>query len=155
MDEMTALLVRLASARVQSRDASNIKTTMLRELEANPAYSAAIAAKQAADEQIVALEEQVHELGKSCWARTGDKNICPGVKIRMINGISYDKVTALDWARSNLQEALTLDAKFFETYAKGVMTTKPVPGVTLTQEPQVTIAKDLDAYLIPEVETIP
>lgn len=143
MEEITSLLQHLITAREAAANARARKAELTRKFEASPAYISAISAIHQADEQTIQLEEQVRTWGRAAFAATGKKEPAPGIKIRMITHYDYSMPVALDWARANLQEALSLNTKFFEEYVKGVASTKPVPCVSIVQEAQVTIAKNL------------
>lgn len=135
------LLAELVAQRQRLDVSKAAKADMLRAVEADPTYQYIVDSINDAAAKVEELTNTIKTWGEAAYIQTGDKAPAPGVKIRMVSRIDYDLPTALDWSRANLQEALTLDTKFFEAYAKGVQGTRPVPCVTFTQEPQVTISK--------------
>lgn len=87
-------------------------------------------------------EQYCKEQASAVWAATGDKEPAPGVKVKMKTTLVYDPADALQWAKvAGL--ALQLDTKAFEKIAKAT----PVACVATVEEPQVTLATDLDATL--------
>ncbi len=83
-------------------------------------------------------EGRLRELALDTYASTSDKAVAPGIGIRVRSILSYDGQDALDWAiEHNL--ALKLDSSTFEKIAK----TSNLPFVTITEEPQATIATEL------------
>ena len=78
------------------------------------------------------LALQAYELDKT------NKAPAPGVDIREVTKLGYDPKEALKWALHH-EIALTLDKKSFEGFAKAT----PLNFVTISTEPQATIAKDL------------
>jgi DNA polymerase-3 subunit epsilon len=76
-----------------------------------------------------------------------DKHPHPAVGIRNITRLEYDPRKAYLWCQDHLPAALVLDRTFFEKHAKAVAKTSPLDFVTISQEPQATIATDLSAYL--------
>lgn len=87
-------------------------------------------------------ERHCKEQASAVWAATGDKEPAPGVKVKMRTTLVYDPADALQWAKG-AGLALQLDTKAFEKIAKAT----PVPCVTITEEPQATLATDLDTAL--------
>lgn len=72
-----------------------------------------------------------------------DKKPAPGIVIKIFQKILYDPKQAYIWALSH-RVALQLDIKEFEKIAKVI----PVDFVTISEEPKVMIAADLDRVLI-------
>jgi hypothetical protein len=62
--------------------------------------------------------------------------------VRLLVHLSYDKDAITTWARTNLPGVLVLDTRTFEQVAPRLR----VPGVTVHEEPQATIAQDLTAW---------
>ena len=71
-----------------------------------------------------------------------DKSKVYGVGIREVTKLAYSGAEAFDWAVAH-KLALKLDGKTFEKLAK----IDPPDFVTITTEPQATIAADLSEYL--------
>ncbi len=84
-------------------------------------------------------EMLLRELTLQAYAETGNKTPAVGVGIREVTKLNYDGKVAFDWAKSH-KMALQLDKKAFEKIAKA-----DTPDfVTISQEPQATIATNLD-----------
>lgn len=106
------------------------------------------------EEDILDLQSKIGELelaiaadAMADYLQTGDKKPAPCVSIKIFHVLKYDPVAALDWCRVNLPAALTLDKRFFETHAKAVAATQPVPGVVVALDPRVQIASDLTKFV--------
>ena len=79
------------------------------------------------------------ELTLKAYAETRDKAPAVGVGIREVTKLDYDKKVAFDWAKHH-EMALQLDKRAFEKIVKA-----DTPDfVTITQEPQATIATNLE-----------
>lgn len=65
-----------------------------------------------------------------------------GCEVKLFTKLDYPKDKAFEWAKES-GLALTLDAKAFEKIAAAT----PLPFVTETKEPRVTIASDLSAFV--------
>ena len=97
-------------------------------------------------DELIAVEQEVKDneatlrnLTLKAYAETGNKAPAPGVGIREVTILEYDKKIAFDWAKSH-KMALQLDKKAFEKIAKA-----DTPDfVTITTEPQATIATNLE-----------
>ena len=87
-------------------------------------------------------EAQLRALTLQAYAETGNKTPAPGVAVREVTKLSYNLQEALDWAIEH-KMALKLDTPAFERIAKA----SPLPLVTVSQEPQATIASDLNKCL--------
>ena len=61
--------------------------------------------------------------------------------------MEYNEQVAFDYCFGNLHEALKLDRRIFEKYAKGVQDVTPLDFVTFDDYPTATIASDLSEYL--------
>ncbi len=83
-------------------------------------------------------EQLLRELTLQAYAETGDKHPAKGVDIREITTYSYDEAEALKWAIEH-KMALKLDETKFKNHVKA----DPPDFVTVTQEPQATIATNL------------
>lgn len=99
--------------------------------------------------KVAELELAITADAMADYLQTGDKKPAPCVSIKMFHVLKYDPVAALDWCRANLPAALTLDKRFFETHAKAVAATQPVPGVVVAPDPRVQIAADLSKFVTP------
>ncbi|MBA7590529.1 hypothetical protein ES708_32653 [subsurface metagenome] len=86
-------------------------------------------------------EGKLRELTLQAFGETGNKAPVPGVGIRIKEKLEYDLKAALDWAKAH-KMALSLDKKAFEKIAAASPETRP-GFVTITEEPQATIATDL------------
>lgn len=104
-------------------------------------YRAAAERAERAKARLEDLESAVKNGALSVYMTSGDKKPAPGVQVKLYTTLEYDYVAALDWARANLPAALSLDKRFFETHAKAVAGTLPVPCVNVVKVPRVTIAR--------------
>jgi len=84
-------------------------------------------------------EATLRELTLQAYAETGNKAPAPGVGIREVTKLEYDAKIAFDWAKEHAI-ALKLDVSGFEKVAK----VSPPDFVTIFQQPQATIATNLD-----------
>ncbi len=84
-------------------------------------------------------ETKLRELTLKAYAETGNKAPAPGVSIRVRTILSYLGSKALEWAMEH-KMALKLDTSAFEKIVKAT----PLDFVTITQEPQATIATKLE-----------
>lgn len=83
-------------------------------------------------------EALLRELTLQTYAETGNKAPAVGVGIRVRTILSYLASDALSWAIEH-KLALKLDSSTFEKIAK----TSNLPFVTISEEPQATIATEL------------
>ncbi len=87
-------------------------------------------------------EAMLRVLTLQAYAETGNKTPALGVSVREVTKLSYNLQEALNWAIEH-KMALKLDTPAFEKIAKA----SPLPLVTVSQEPQATIASDLNKCL--------
>ena len=144
-------LTQLALARLQLAHAKACKDDLLSVITESDNYKLALSDIGAAQAEIERLTPIIQARALSEWVATGAKKM-DGVTVKSFTILTYDPVAALDWSRANLPEALTLDRTFFETHAKGVAATKPVPVVSISTETRAQIASNLSAFL--PVETV-
>ncbi len=90
-------------------------------------------------EAVINAEAILRELTLQVYAETGSKTPADGVGIREVTKLDYDTKTAFNWAIEHSM-ALNLDKRGFEKIAK----VSPPDFVTISQEPQATIATNLD-----------
>lgn len=100
-------------------------------------------------EQLRDAEARLRELALATYAATGSKQPTPGVGIRVVTKVLYDRDQALDWAIEH-QMALKLDERAFERIVRANPSTVPI--ATVAQEATATIANDLSPY-VDEVRT--
>jgi len=89
-------------------------------------------------------ETKLREMTIQAYQETGNKTPAPGVGIRELTKIEYDPRVALTFATEH-KMFLSLDKKTFDAYAK----TQNLDFVTITKEPQATIATDLSQVATP------
>lgn len=95
---------------------------------------------------VTEAEDTLRILALQAYTVTGNKQPAPGVSVRVLTKLEYNPKEALKWAMSH-QIALSLDKKSFEGFAKAT----PLDFVTIREEPQATIASDLEKlYPAPE-----
>ena len=83
-------------------------------------------------------ESQLREMAVKVFGETGDKQVAPGVGIRVRTVLNYESKDAMEWAVKH-ELALKLDPSAFEKIAK----TSNLSFVTITEEPTATIAAEL------------
>ncbi len=84
-------------------------------------------------------EDELRALAIKTYEETGDKAIAPGIGIRVRTVLGYLASEAMEWAMEH-KLALKLDSSAFEKIAK----TSHLPFVTISEEPQATIATELN-----------
>lgn len=94
---------------------------------------------------VAQAEADVRALGLAAYNATKDKAPMGGVTIKLFTRLRYDATRAFQWAKEKAMCLVPeqLDVAAFEKVAKATT----LDFVTIDQEPQVTIAKDLTAYL--------
>lgn len=83
-------------------------------------------------------EATLRNLALETYAVTGDKAVALGIGIRVKTVLNYEDKEAMSWAMEH-KLALKLDFSAFEKIAK----TSNLMFVTITEEPQATIATEL------------
>ena len=150
----TNLLTELAKMRDLHTRANERRTAVIKAARETSEYTENTALIDYAAARMAEIEAQIAAEALQNYTATGNKKPVDGVTVKVFTVLKYDLPEALDWARKNLAEALTLDRKLFETHAKGVAKTQPVPVVQIVDEPRVQIASDLEHYL-PKAEPAP
>ncbi|KKN16936.1 hypothetical protein LCGC14_0970940 [marine sediment metagenome] len=88
--------------------------------------------------QLSEAEATLREMALVAFGETGEKQVAPGIGIRVRTILNYGGKDAMDWALEH-KLALKLDGSAFEKIAK----TSNLSFVTITEEPQATIATEL------------
>lgn len=90
-------------------------------------------------------EAQLRAAAEAHYRETGEKAPAPGVKIQLRTRLRYTISEAVAWAKQTGVAILPerLDEKAFEKIAKAT----PLPFVQTYEDPQATLATDLDAAL--------
>lgn len=151
-NEIAPYLQNLAELRVILAEALSKCAAMLEIVRQTPEYQECEKTANHARAMIANNEETIKALALDQYHAYGEKKPAPGVTVKLFTALEYDPVRALDWARANLPEALTLDRRLFEAHAKGVAKTQPVPVVKVVQQPRVQIVTNLEQTLTPESE---
>lgn len=141
-------LEQLAEARNAWEQTKDELDWMLDNLKQKPEWIKLAELAESARTQIEILETDLRTATLETYAETGNKKPHPALSVRVNTRLEYDPVLIRQWCIENLPQALTLDKKALEKYAKGVADIAPVPGLTITRQPQATIASDLTAYLV-------
>lgn len=104
----------------------------------------------AATENLNQAETELREITLLEYFENGNKKPAEGVSIRETIKPVYDPEVALEWAKEHKLALIpeSLDVKAFEKIVK----TSTPDFVTLSIEPQATIATDLSKYLEEEIE---
>lgn len=140
---LTALQDRLRRLAEVRRDYAQAKTNLVeaqKAFEANHASTIAMVATLGT--KLEAEDAAVREIAAAHYRATQEKQPTPGVTVKVTTVLQYDEVLALGWAREN-GAALKLDRAGFDQIAKAL----PLPFVTRSEAPAVSIARDLDAVL--------
>lgn len=163
-------LRRLAERYVEMKAAAAAAKEALRAVQEQQAKDNATlveASKKAAEEAEAAKAELQSAAEEQYWL-TSEKHPLPGVNVKVTTSLEYDEEAALEWARRNALALLRLDSmaiaqsvaawewakanapdllilnlKAFEDFAWK----QKLGFVTITEEPLVTIAPDLEAKL--------
>ncbi len=88
--------------------------------------------------EVGAAEDELRKLALVAFKETGDKQVAPGIGIRVRQVLVYEPKEAMDWAIKH-ELALKLDVSNFEKIAK----TSKLLFVRITEEPTATIATEL------------
>jgi len=103
--------------------------------------------KKDADAAVADFEAVVRLAAVSEYRRTGTKDIARGVAVRMKNILTYDDAPALAYCKAGFAAALTFDRKVLDKVLLSMDANILPAFVARTQEPQATIATDLDKAL--------
>lgn len=127
----------LALRREWLRDAKDELAKRKAEFEAENAEL--IRRCEALSKQLAESEATVRDVAVAQYDGT-NKHPVPGVTIRTVKQLDYDKREALDWAiRKGLRQLIRLDARAFEKAAAGLQP----ECVKVREVPKVSIARDL------------
>ena len=137
---MRDLIERVADLRRQHESAKADVAESRREWEERNANRVALAKETG--EALLCAESDLRNEARRLFERTGNKAPAAGVAVRMLKKYSFSEATALQWALDH-KIAVALDKKAFEKLAAA-----GVPDfVEVREEPQITLAADLDAAL--------
>ncbi|MGH9821652.1 MAG: KTSC domain-containing protein [Blastocatellia bacterium] len=153
IQEICDSLQALAEARV---DAAKANAEYLIALEAaanSPEMKGLSERSERATELRDSLDDKVRSLGKQFHQATGEKKpVGDFIVVKAGTSVKYDPIEALDYARKNLPNLVELKVSKFETHARAVAATAPLPFVTIIPKPTVNIASDLSPIV--EDETL-
>ncbi len=133
LKEQTSIVV---DAREKAREANcrRLESLMAWQEEHEDLYDNERLTKEACQK----AEEMLREMALQVYAITKEKAVAPGIGIRVRTCLNYDSKEAMGWALEH-KLALKLDTSNFEKIAK----TSNLPFVSITEEPQATIATEL------------
>lgn len=126
----------VVEARGKARELKSQRDTLLEEW--NKANQVLFDTLTQAGAEVAEAETKLREMALEVYAETKDKVVAPGIGIRVMSRLGYDSKEAMDWAMEH-KLALKLDSSAFEKIAK----TSNLPFVTISEEPQATIATEL------------
>lgn len=126
----------VVEARGNARAYSEEKSKIYEELEEK--HAGLFADVFNANEMVKEAEAELRDATLQAYALTGNKSPEVGVCVRVKTCLGYESKDAMEWAVEH-KLALKLDASSFEKIAK----TNNLPFVTITEEPQATIATEL------------
>lgn len=138
MEELLAQIKVVAESREQALKAMGDKNSSYAEWEVE--NIPILDRVKVTAEELKVVEAQLRTLTLQAYKETGNKAPAEGVGIREVTKLEYDTKEAFNWGIEH-KLALTLDKKAFEVIAK---TSGALDFVTVTQEPQATIATQLE-----------
>jgi len=140
MTELLDQIKVVAEARADSQKLSDRRKSMYDDfISQHTDFFADVAS---AASKVAEEEDKLRELTIKAYQETGNKAPAPGVGIREVTKLEYDPKEALRWAQEH-KMALQLNKTAFEKLAK----TDTPEFVTVSTEPQATIATDLSEVL--------
>jgi len=143
MTELLDQIKLVAEARAKAQETSEAKHAALADWENDNVEL--LESDHEAHSQVAEAEAKLRELTIKAYQETGNKAPAPGVGIREVTKLEYDPSVAFDWAVEH-RMALKLDTSGFEKIVKA----SPLDFVRVYQEPQATIATNLNPELIKE-----
>lgn len=135
---LQALVREVMKYRESHTSAKAIYAQELADLQAN---SDAFREMNSAKVELDAAESLLRDAAVAKYKFDGEKNVAPGIGIRLTKVFSYDTDEALGWAMKH-GLALSLDKRVFETIAKNT----PIACVEIAEKPTATIATDLSKH---------
>lgn len=111
--------------------------------EVYKAWQARVMAKKQAEEEVRNYEDIIRLAALTQYKRTGEKKIGFGVSVRMNRKLAYGDDEALSYCKHGFTAALTFDRKVLDNMLFSMPANLLPAFVTLTEEPQATIATDL------------
>lgn len=135
-------LRRLADARADAADLADELKAKKAEFEF--ANGQLIAEAKGAADHVATLEAEVRALGEAHYATTKEKDIAPGVTVKLFKTFTItDREQALAWAKETKLALIpeSLDEKGLQKIAA----VTPLPFVECSEVPKVTIATQLNA----------
>jgi hypothetical protein len=94
---------------------------------------------------IVAAEVALKAVVESEYRATGEKKPAAGVEVKLFKEFAIDEAAGLAWAKE--KELCLIPEQLDVAAVKKLATVQPLPFVTVTQIPKVTIASDLTKAL--------
>ena len=92
---------------------------------------------KAFQDKLAAAENRLRSEALANYAATGDKQVAPGIEVKIVKVVGFEPDKALEWATAH-QIALCLDEKAYKALVLG----GHAPGSVL-QQPQVYLAREL------------
>lgn len=91
------------------------------------------------------LESDVRVLALEEYAKTGNKEVLPGVTIGIYYKVNVNNRKAcFDWCRENMPLALTIDERVLKNNVKGMDESMVPDCIELVNEPRARIARELE-----------
>jgi hypothetical protein len=150
----------LAQLRENEQRAKAALLSMQRELEASPEYKRWANELTTTQEQLSKQDATVRRFALEIFTDTGDNHPSEAVTIKIIKEMRVKNDLALwNYVESSLPKAIiprSLNMKLVEKAARALDEIAPIPGVEFDEKPQVSISKDLSAWLpIQPIESKP
>ena len=137
MSELEEQIKVVAVARKLAEEQKNIVSALREEWEQENQTVLELA--DSSREGVKEVETILRELTLKAYAETGNKAPAVGVGIREVTKLDYDQKVAYNWAVEH-SISLKLDVSAFEKIVKA----SPLDIVTISTEPQATIATNLE-----------
>jgi hypothetical protein len=104
-------------------------------------------AMKATKEELEFLINDLKEIAVNDFKITKTKPETKGLVLKIFKKIKYNKDEVKPWIEKNLQAAMVIDWKMFESFAENAQKNSPVPGVVFEEDPKAQIASDLSFYI--------
>ena len=137
---MSLFVSKLAGARVREEQAKRVVAALRESWEAEHAFH--LEELAAAKANLALMEEGVKAEALAAYQQSGDRKGIAGTEVKLYETLAYTEADAMTWAKESGM-CLTLDKKGFEKVAKATA----LPFVTKGEEPRVSIASDLSAFI--------
>ena len=102
-------------------------------------------------QDIAVTENSIRWDAVTIFKDTGEKKPHEAVEVKEITKLDIDMLKALEYAKTELPQALTLDQKVFQKVIRALPEEKVPDCVKISKVPSAYIASNLSIYLKPEL----